>query len=343
MGIRTKLNPMGGTSSKGNYKAYIVINTNYTDVSDLGFTENINPDACFGSSDDSFDCGKVILNGKVYGYDNSTLTRIGSLTDCTSTNGPANYGWIISNSKLYYHSIDTVSRIGSLTNWTILSGRGSGAFGIAGGKVYTLFSDSVTQISGSYTTAVAVSSGDANSAIPVAIADNKLWYMVSNSMYGFGNTNIGADIAVTAASGFIKYSSGGGNVAFYISTSNGAVGYIGKSSSQGSSDFFRVGVSNTSNTTQLTGIYRNGNYTYVYTLKDSNVYELKNNTVTKITSSNDVVSICGRYRSGYYITDTGALYRIGSSISKVNIPATTCLKVYGCGTSSSPALAIFEE
>lgn len=147
MSLRTKLNPMGGKKSGGNYKAYIVTRSGnsytYYDVANYGFSANIDPETTFATNDGISTEGSnyISLNGKLVTAGSTSSYSSPILDNCTMISGTH----CISNNKLYSLSSTTATLVNVSGNCTKITGcylRGNQGYIIAIIDGYIYYADS---------------------------------------------------------------------------------------------------------------------------------------------------------------------------------------------------------
>lgn len=316
MGIRTKLNPMGGTSGK-KYKAYILGEGTYQDVASFGFTEDIDPDKCFASKK-SVNNSYFILNGKLFYFYNSQLTQVGSLNTWTTIETGSSGAFGIADNHLY-----SISGTSATEPYSSLRFKELGTCpNVSNPKPYFITTDSKLYYSsgqvGSLTswtdiTGYYAKSGSTILSFGVGINNGKAYFATDTT-----TSVINSNWSVVKVSGVLEYKLGRWSTCHFIAQ-DGKLYYCGNSATQTASPSSMAG--QVGSKTSWTDI------SFDYGIEDGKLYSfsgananLKNDTLnwTSVSSRPDSSS------DTYGIADND-LYYITSDITKL---LDNCLKVY---------------
>lgn len=326
MTLRTKLHPMGGGGGD-KYVAYLVrSSTSVIDVKTLGFNEPIKPDKCFGSKSNICFTNYVILNGKLFYYDGSTLSQVGSDSTWTAITGYSRngtYGYGINNGRLYKLTGTTATQVGSLTGWQLITGDSTAGVGAIIGTCVinnnivlmkidnTTVSNITSNATGWTDIEGLVSSGSSSSVCNYGLANGYLYYFTT------GVNKMAVSGATSALWSNVTMTSPGAGYAVY----NGKLYYLSASTATTKASY-------PTGFTDIAGSYG---------IASGSLYSLSNTSATKVGTATNWTKI-----SGQMGICGGNLYYIGSNNSQTKLK-NNCVKIMGRPSTYYPALAICEK
>ena len=320
---------------EGTYKAYLLVDTTPIDVTTLGIVEVIDPKTTFGSSDDCERCDCVVINGKLYYYNNSTLTQVGTSNKwsaiCGYTYTPSKFSFGICDSQLYKINNGTSTLFDNSSTWEKISyGRGNYCYGIyndnnnlkLAGFTNTTITKNLGNISGwTDIKGCSYNSGGGTNYYAYGICNGTLYKL-------FEQQATSLSLNVTKISGYS--SSNNSYFGLAIDTNGKLFKLSDTTTTQLGLDTTWTDISGEAIYLGATGI--NNGYLYVISGYD--------NTLTQIGSLSSWTKVSGGAQGGYAINN-GDLYYIyyrnNPTPSKI---LTNCVNIWGQG---SVGLALCKE
>ncbi len=345
MGIVTKFNPLGALPKNNNYKAYLLFGTNLINVRTLGFTEDIQPEFCFSSSDDSIQCNYAILNGKLFFVNGQNLSQVGTYTDWTAISGYSDgndvYALGIRNGLLYKIMSTTATMHSPYPGWTKICGNASPrtyGLGICNSVAYAISSNAIVQpIDGSNnplsncTNITGRIMYNSSRYGGYGISNGKLYYFQKRS-----SDNADTDIRIYIIDNNFYYKICG----FAYGSSFMSAYALGIDTNF---SLFNIGLGSASQIGTNTNWTNISGYNFTYSspaalgINNGNLYIIQNSNVTQVGTDTDWTNISG---NSLAIKNNEDLYLISSNNS-FSLLIKKCIKFMGNTLNSSfPALII---